>query len=182
MKGGFSPLEVGARHPSPRLRVQTISVSAARSYAPFMALAALIVAIVGAVTGIVALAWQVISFRRSGWRLRVKVLAPDPEEAGESQRPGHLYRVVRITNTGRQAALVSEVMLLAQPEKSHGGDSLRHVLLHDQHSEPLRIEASQQTSVKAWIDESNCRRETSGSTASHSPGAGCTSPSQHTYL
>ncbi len=121
-----------------------------------MALAALIVAIVGAITGIVALAWQVISFRRSGWRLKVDVLAPDPPKgAGESQRPGQLYRVVRITNTGRQAALVSEVMLVAQPEKSHSDDSLCHVILHSQHSEPLRVEASQETYVKAWIDESD---------------------------
>ena len=144
-----------ARQPNPSLRIQTISIYAARSYAPFMALVALIVATVGAVTGIVALAWQVVSFRRSGWRLSVQVLAPDPEKAGESQRPGQLYRVVRITNTGRQAALVSEVMLVAQPEKAQGGDSLCHVILHDQHSEPLRVEASQQTSVKAWIDESD---------------------------
>jgi len=149
LKERCAPLE-----PKAADQIQTISVSAARSYAQFMALAALIVAIVGAVTGIVALAWQVISFRRSGWRLRVELLAPDPPR-GEPQRPGQLYRVVRITNTGRQAALVSEVMLVAQPEKSHRGDSLCHVILHDQHSESLRVEASQETSVKAWIDESD---------------------------
>ena len=66
-----------------------------------------------------------------------------------SQRPGQLYLVVRITNTGRQTALVSEVMLLAQ--KSYNIDSLRHLILHDQHSERLRVEASQQTTVKEWI-------------------------------
>jgi hypothetical protein len=36
-----------------------------------MALAALIVAIVGGATGIATLTWNVISFRQSGWKLLV---------------------------------------------------------------------------------------------------------------
>ncbi len=56
-----------------------------------MALAALVIALAGAVTGIAALAWNVVTWRRSGFALDVMALDPGLPDIG-----------IAIVNVGRQ--------------------------------------------------------------------------------
>ena len=85
-----------------------------------MALGALIIAIVGAVTGIASLAWNVASFKQQGWHLRVNIGAVEtgrnPKEV-DPETKVYIY----VTNTGRQPCLISQIDLCLANETNRRG-------------------------------------------------------------
>lgn len=69
-----------------------------------MVVAALIVAIIGAATGLGSLFWQLTTWKRSGWDLNVVAYWDSRKQE----------ITVEITNTGRQECVISEIRYLLE--------------------------------------------------------------------
>jgi hypothetical protein len=79
-----------------------------------MTTVSLVLGIIGSVTGIAALAWNIVAFSLSGHRVNVEItngMVISLDEAGRPQLPGTWNLTVRVWNGGRQAFSVVGIEL-----------------------------------------------------------------------